>query len=391
MPEKRTLAICGAIVIAGALLMAATYLTQPETKRVTAKRETAALVEVTDVDRGDFSPVIEAMGTVEPVQDVTLSPRVAGEIVFRSSAFTPGGIVRKGDILLRIDASDYENALEQRRSELYQAMADLNLEMGRQNVAQRDYQLLDEEVSGEFEALVLRKPQLNAARAKMAAAKAAVKQAELEVDRTNIRAPFDAHILSRNVDVGSQVSRGDNLGRIVGLDAYWVTTTVPLSQLAWLTFPEGDDTGVEVQIRNRVAWEPGVYRTGSLHRLLGSLEDRTRLARILVTVPDPLAQNPEIKGPPLMIGAFVETRIPARRLTDVFRVERDYVRGGQTVWVMSDGKLNVREVDVLFEDARYAYVKGGLRVDEPIVTTNLSTVVEGAPLRVKAQGGGGDV
>lgn len=389
MNKKSTLMVCGAIVLAGAGLIAITFATQPQTKRVSAKRETAALVEVKGVERGDFRPVIVAMGTVEPAQDVTLSPRVAGEVVYRAPAFTPGGVVKKGEELLRIDPSDYENALAQRQSELDEALAALNVEMGRQNVAQREFQLLDEEVSAEFEDLVLRKPQLNAARAQVAAARAAVAQARLELERTHIRAPFDAHILSRNVHVGSQVARGDDLGRVVGLDSYWVVTTVPLAQLPWLAFPRGDEQGPQVEIRNRVAWPDGVYRTGYLHRLLGALEERTRMARVLVAVPDPLSRLDAAEGkPPLMIGAFVETRIAAKRLTDVFRVERELVRGGQTLWVLADGKLSIRAIDIVFEDTEFVYVKDGLQVGERIVTTNLSTVVEGAPLRVKAAAGG---
>jgi RND family efflux transporter MFP subunit len=378
--------ICGGVVLAGIVLMSITFLTEPKAKRVAAKRETAALVEVTDVERGDYRPTIVALGTIEAAQDVTLSPRVAGEIVWRSPTFTPGGIVQKGEVLLRIDPADYRNILLQRKSELYEALAAYNIEMGRQNVAKRDFQILDETVSSEFESLVLRKPQLDAAQAKVDAARAAVNQAELELERTHIKAPFDAHILSRDVNVGSQVSRGNTLGRVVGLDAYWAVTTVPLSQLPWLDFPQGENRGPEVQIRNRVAWQEGVYRTGYLHRLLGALEEQTRMARVLVNVPDPLSLIGSTENrPPLMIGAFVETRIGARKLTDVFRLPRDLVRSDRTVWVMADGKLSVRDVDIAFEDTEFVYIRDGLRLGEQIVTTNLSTVVDGAPLRLKSE------
>jgi len=383
--DKRTLTICGGILLAGVILSTITFFTEPTAKRVAARRQVAALVEVTHVERGDYRPVIVAMGTVEAAQDVTLSPRVSGEVVSRSAAFTPGGTVKKGDELLRIDPADYENALQQRRSELYQALADLNVEMGRQNVAKRDFQLLDEEISEEFEDLVLRKPQLNSARAKVTSASAAVKQAELELERTRIRAPFDAHILSRNVHAGSQVSRGNDLGRVVGLDAYWVVTTVPLAQLPSLVFPIGEEQGAEVKIRNRVAWDDGVYRTGHLHRLVGALDEQTRMARVIVLVSDPLSLQEASEGqPPLMIGAFVETRIAAKKLTDVSRVSRELLRSNKTIWVMEDGKLSIRKVDIVFEDTEHVYIKGGLRLDDQIVTTNLSTVVEGAPLRVKS-------
>ena len=386
MDNKKTLLICGGILLVGVCLTALTFFTEPTATRVAATRETAMLVEVAEVHRGDYRPTIVAMGTVEPAQDITLSPRVGGEIVSRSPAFTPGGFVDKGEALLQIDPADYQNTLQQRNSELRQAVSDLNVEMGRQNVALKDYQLLDEALSAELESLVLRKPQLNAARAKVEAARAAVDQAKLDLERTTIKAPFHAHILSRNVAVGSQVSPGDNLGRLVGLDSYWVVTTVPLSKLPWLSFPQADgETGSEVRIRNRIAWPEGTYRIGYLHRLVGALEDRTRMARVFVSVPDPLSYRAESSDlPPLMIGAFVETRIGAEPITDVIRLVRDHVRADDTVWVMEDGKLSIRTVEIAFRDADYAYVTDGLRDNDRVVTTNLATVVEGAPLRVKA-------
>ena len=384
--KKKTLLICGGILLAGTCLTALTFMTEPTATRVTATRESAMLVEAVEVHRGDYRPTIVAMGTVEPAQDITLSPRVGGGIVSRSPAFTPGGFVEKGEALLQIDPADYEYTLQQRQGELHQAVADLDVEMGRQNVAQKDYQILDEDLSAQFESLVLRKPQLNAVRAKVDAARAAVYQAELELKRTSIEAPFDAHILSRNVNVGSQVSPGHNLGRLVGLDSYWVVTTVPLSKLPWLSFPRDDgETGSVVRIRNRVAWKEGVYRTGHLHRLVGALEERTRMARVYVSVLDPLSYRNESSGlPPLMIGAFVETRIEAEPITDVVRIGRDHVRADDTVWVVDDGQLSIRRVEIAFRDADYAYVTEGLRHSDWIVTSNLATVVDGAPLRVKA-------
>jgi RND family efflux transporter MFP subunit len=386
--QKKTLLICGGILLAGAFVTTLIFSTEPTATRINATRETAMLVEVTRVHQSDYSPTIVAMGTVEATQDITLSPRVGGEVVSRSPAFTPGGFVDKGDVLLQIDPADYQNTLQQRKSELRQATADLNVEMGRQNVAQKDYQLLDETLAAELESLVLRKPQLNSARAKVEAARAAADQAELELERTNIKAPFRAHILSRNVSVGSQVSPRDNLGRLVGLDSYWVVTTVPLAKLPWLSFPKTDgEMGSTVQIRNRVAWKEDTYRTGYLHRMVGALEDLTRMARVYVSVSDPLSYRAESSNlPPLMIGAFVETRIEAEPIKNVIRIARDHVRANNTVWVMENEKLSIRAVEIAFLDADYAYVTDGLRNGDRVVTTNLAKIKDGAPLRLKNAG-----
>lgn len=392
---RRTLVACGAILAVAAGVLALVFTTEPTAQRSGATRETAMLVEVTPVERGAYRPTVVAMGTVVPERDVVLSPRVAGEVVERSPAFTPGAFVTAGDVLLRIDPTDFRIALAQRQSELHQARADLELELGRQDVARQDYELLDETVAPGNEALVLRQPQLETARARVESAEAAVEQAELDLRRTAVRAPFDAHVLSRDVDLGSQVTPGDRLGRLVGTDSYWVEVAVPASKLRFLSIPDGSaDTGSPVRVRNRAAWPEDVYRTGRVDQLLGELAGRTRMARVLVRVPDPLARRGGSRdgaadGPPLILGSFVEARIEAEELRDVVRLNRDYLRKDDTVWVMEEGELRIRRADVVFRDQRYAYVAGGLEDGARVVTSNLSTVVDGAALRLGDGAAGG--
>ena len=381
--KKKTLLICLAILLVGGGITAFIFLTQPSASRSASAKQTAMLVETTPVRRGTFQPVIVATGIVQPSKDITLSPRVSGEIVRLTEAFTPGGFMEKGEVLLQIDPADYRNTLQLRQSDLRQAVADLEIEQGRQDVARQDYELVDEMVSLENTDLVLREPQLNSVKARLEAAQAAVNQAKLNLQRTTIRAPFDAHVLRRNANLGSQVALGDNLGRLVGREEYWVEVTLPVSKIPYISLPSKEQKGSEVHIIDRKAWKKGVYRTGYVYQLVGALEDQTRLARMLVSVPDPLSyQNDSL--PPLIINSFVEVSIQADSLPDVVRLNRDYLRENETVWVMQKDSLSIREVDVTFMDAEYAYISEGLQDDDQVVTTNLSTVTEGAELRTSA-------
>lgn len=384
MNWKTTLLICLAVLLSGGAVTAFIFATEPTAERTGATRETAMLVDVTTVQRDTMRPTIKAMGTVRPAQDIVLSPQVSGKVIRRSEAFTPGGYVEEGDTLLQIDPSDYQNALQQRRSELRQARADLALEMGRQDVAQQDYQQLGDTLSGANEALVLREPQLNSAQSSVESAQAAVEQARLNLQRTTITAPFDAHILRRDVNVGSQVAPGDEIGRLVGLEEYWVEATVPVSKLRRLSLPEDGAQGSSVRIQNRTAWEEGASREGHMFRVIGSLEGETRMARVLVSVPDPHAYQAEnADGPRLMIGAYVEANMKGEPLENVVRLNRDYLRSNDTVWVMEDGELRIRDATVVFRDPQYAYIREGLNDGDRVVTTNLSTVTDGAPLRLE--------
>lgn len=384
MSKRRTILLSIVIILAGVAITSMVFLTEPEARQEGAVKKSAMLVDVIPVQRDDFNPTVVATGTVQPAKDITLSPRVAGQVISVSEQFTPGATVRKGTVLLRIDPADYENTLRLRMSDLQLARAALKVEMGRQDVAKKDYELIGDELSPENKALVLREPQLESARANIAAAEAAVKQAELNLERTTIRAPFDAHIITRNANEGSLVTPGDNLGRMVGLDEYWIVANVPVAKVNWLTFgEEANRPGSGVKILNENAWPSGQFRTGKLFRLVGALNDQTRLARVIISVRDPLNTGRRDTAPPLMIGTFVQAHIQARQIQQVIRLDRDYLRKNKTVWVMEDGKLRIREVDIVFEDAEYAYISEGLLDSEMVVTTNLSTVVDGSELRVE--------
>ena len=387
MTKQKTIFVSTGILILAGVVTTVIFLTEPKASKTGATKETAMLVDVTKVQRGTYQPEFITTGTVRPAQDIFLSPRISGEVIRLAEAFIPGGYVNKGDILLQIDPSDYQNTLELRRSDLSQALTDLSIEQGRQDVAMQDLQLIgDTTLAQDNRELVLRKPQLNAVKARVKAAHAAVKQAELDLERTTIRAPFDAHVLSRNVNIGSQVAPGDQLSRLIGMDEYWVVLTVPMSRLRWLSFPDTDQEGKgsTVRLRNRTAWMEGQYRIGHLYRQIGALEEQTRLARVLVTVPDPLGVKTDtVVKPRLIVGSFLETHIEANPIHEVIRLERDYLRQNETVWVMEEGKLSIRKVKILVEDAVYAYITEGINDGEMVVTTNLSTVTNGAPLRIE--------
>lgn len=393
MSNKKIVLICLAIIVGGILVTTLIFSTEPEAKTEGATVETAMLVDVMPVEQGTFEPIIVATGTVQPVEDVTLSPLVSGQVIRRDAAFTPGGFVKKNQVLLQIDPSDYRNTLELRKSELMQSQTTLDTEMGRQQIAEQDLQLIADDslfggnpLSDEERQLVLRKPQLSAVQATIGGAKASVDQARLNLSRTTIRAPFDAHILSQNVTKGSQVAPGDNLGRIVGTEFYWVTATVPVSKLRWLSFPKNDsERGSPVRIKNSTAWSSDAYREGYLDKQIGALDNQTRLAQVLVRVADPLANETDAKETPsLMIGTFVEVLIQANPIEQVVRLSRDYIRSNETIWVMKDDKLEIRKVNIVLTDDEYAYIKEGLEDGEKVVITDLSTVSNGIGLRTES-------
>lgn len=374
-----TVVVCVCILGASATAIMVINRTEPTAQRLESTRRSAALVETITVQRGTYSPRLEVLGSVQAASEIMLSPRVEGQVVEMSPKFVPGGTVRAGDLLLRIDPDDFENSLSVRESELAQVQASLEIEEGRQTLAQKELALLEGTIDGANRALVLREPQIASMRAEISAAEAAVERARLDFQRTSISAPFDAQILSRTVNVGSQVASGDELARLVGVDEYWIIASVPVRGLYWVQFPEQDGQGSKVTLHNPDTWPPGTTRQATVSRMIGSLDQQTRLAQVLITVSDPLARNSN--EPPLILDTLLETHIEGRPIENVVRLDRDYLHERDTVWVMKDGKLEIRETQVLFRDAEFAYIQAGLNSGEEVVTTTLATVAEGIDLR----------
>lgn len=318
-------------------------------------------------------------------QDIILSPRIEGRVIGISENFLPGGFVDEGEVLVKLDPADYTNTVRQRESELQQARSDLDIELGRRNVAKKEYELLDRKLFEDNKRLVLREPQLASARASVLSAQAALAQAKLKLDRTSIAAPFNAQILTRNANVGSQVDPGMGLARLIGIDEYWVIVTVPVAKLEQISFPQNDEQGAQVRLSNRTAWPEDSYRRGRIRRLIGALDDRTRLARVLVSVKDPLALQKSTKGPKLIVGTIVQAEIEGRVLQNVFLIDRDFLREDDTLWVKQDGRLEIRAATVVFKDKQYAYISEGLHNGDQLVTSNLATVAQGAPLRTESE------
>lgn len=364
------------------------FSTEPTAESEAATRRTAALVEVTVAQRGAYPPQLEVLGSVEPAREVVLSPRVSGQVIAMEPGLVPGGVVSAGQELLRIDPADFERALTARQSEQRQVEAQLAIEQGRQQVARQEFELLGEEIDPANRSLVLREPQIASIRAELQAAEAAVQQAQLDLERTAITAPFEAQVLDRSVDVGSQVAPGDALAQLVGVEEYWVIASVPLRDLRWVRFAQDGQAGSPVQIRHTAAWQPEVWRKGEVSRLIGTVDEQTRLARVLITVRDPLGR--QSSHPPLILGTVVRLRIEGEVIDDVVRLRRELLRQSDTVWVMADGALEIRDVEVVFRDAQYAYIRSGVEQGERVVTTSLATVTEGLALRTEDEPADGD-
>lgn len=362
----------------------------PQAGRRPPPERQARLVEVALAERVDRPVVVEAFGEVRPAREVTLRSQVGGQVTAVHPDLVPGGRVQGGAKLVEIERRDYELALQKARGELARAEADLALEQGQQAVARREFELLGRNGSEQERRLMLRQPQLQTAQGAVAAARAAVKSAELALERTALKAPFDALVLSREVVAGATVGASTDIASLAGTDAWWVEVALPVAALRWIELPQDGRPGSRVTLFDAAAWGADRHRVGRVVRLHGALEEQGRMARMLVEVDDPLALKPAHAGQPrLLLGAFLRARIQGRAVEQAVALDPAWLRQGETVWVMNaEDKLETRPVQIAWRGADTVLVSGGLAAGERVVTTPINAAAEGMPLRVRAQEGG---
>ncbi len=347
------------------------------------------LVEALTLQAGDAQARVQATGTVLPDQQIVLSPEVAGRITWVSNQLVPGGRLRAGDSVARIDSRDYQVAVDQAKVAVEQAQLELDLETHRGTVAAREWEILGEAASTDGR-LARREPHLEVTRVNLEAARAGLRKAELALSRTNLRAPFNAIVLSESVDEGQVVGGGSPVATLAGTDRFRVDVSVPFDRLATLDVPGvggiGEDGGSEAIVRQRLAGGGLVERRGQVRALGGQLDPRSRTANLIVVVDLPLEDA--AGGLPLMIGAFVDVELLGRIRSEALSIPRAALYDGDTVWVVdAKGALERRQVEVGWALSEQVEVRSGLSAGDRVVVSPLSAPVAGSLVRIHGEDG----
>ncbi|MCF6236756.1 MAG: efflux RND transporter periplasmic adaptor subunit [Gammaproteobacteria bacterium] len=370
------------ILIALAILLVAIALsfylisTQPQAERVKPEVK-VPLVETVIPPFREHSVTVQAMGRVIAAQQIELMARVSGEVIKVSSSLVPGGMFKKNSEILKIDPTDYELVVQQRKSDLVRAEYELALEVGRQQIAKQDYLLLGEKLEGEELSLVLRQPHLQMAKANIAAAQSSLDRAQLDLRRTQIKAPFNALVQEKKVSVGSQVTTATALMTLVDTDTYWVEVAIPVDQLKWVNI------GADAHIKHTSAWGENTFRQGTVKSIKPMIGQEDHMAQIIVSIKDPMALKTENKDrPKLMAGAFVRVEMMGKILTDVLHIPEPSLHEGSQIWVMTqNNELDIRTVDIRWRESGIVYISDQLATGEQLIVSDLAAPVQGMKLR----------
>lgn len=367
------------------------------------------LVEVQVMNQANHRVQVRAQGTVVAAYEVGVAAEIGGRVIWKNPELSIGGQVQKGDPLLKIDKRDYRLAVAQQQAALARAQAELELELGRKRVAEREWKLFGKVDAG-APTLAKREPQLKTAKLGLDTAQSSLSQAKLKLDRTVVRAPFNAVVRSNDTEVGRLVAPQQAVAQLVNTDLYTVVVSLPVEDLQWLRVPGMNrpvlnQSEVAELVRNgpnrsaveqtttfaTITQQVGngeIVRNGFVSRMLGDLDPVGRMARLLVAITDPLGLAREshaegVTGLPLMLGAYVHVSLNGVELPDLFELSRSALRGGDHVYVMTaDNKLDIRDVQVVRRRRESVLVKAGLSPGDRVVTSTMSSAVQGMTLRL---------
>ena len=350
---------------------------EPE-KREQAARPVTVFVEKVSSSTVQLDVVTE--GEVRSRVAIDLVAQVSGRVMSVAPAFTEGGNVMPGETLVTIEDIDYQLALKQASARVAAAQVQVELALADADVARK--QLRGTKNPSD---LALKKPQLAEARAQLLAAEADLQQAQVNLERTRVSLPFKGRIEDTYVDLGQFVSAGTPLGRAFATDKVEVRLPITDDQLASLDLPIGYEAepggGLDIEFSATVAGREHQWQ-GKLVRLDASIDSSTRLLYALAEVDDPYGTSASGEGMPMAVGLYVNGNIRGRRIEDAIRIPRSALRAGNTVYVVnSDGRLEVRTVQVTHSSPNYAVISEGLSASELVIISTIRNPIPGMALQ----------
>lgn len=366
MPRlRRALLILG--LLGGALMISALLISnKPEPEKKEAKT-VDALVEVLPVSAETVSFQVESQGTVIPRTETVLSAEVAGAIVDISPKFVAGGAFDRGEILMRIDPTNYQVAVDQAEALLAQRQIEYD---GAAKLRSQGYRAESEYAS---------------AAAALASARAELVRAERNLERTEIRLPYAGMVRTKEADLGQYVNVGSRLGITFATDSAEVRLPLTDQDLAFVSLPSVGDDGAQgpvvrlsaKQRGKRTEWEGRIVRTE------GVVDQNTRVTFAVARIEDPYRrQSDSTHSAPLPVGTFVAATIDGTTVADVIRIPRSALRGnGQLVVVDEENRIRIRDVDIVRADGTYVYVNAGVSTGERISLTPIENPINGLRVR----------
>lgn len=344
----------------------------------------AVLVEYVEVEPDTHQFVINSQGAVLPKYDSSLVAEVSGQVVYVSDRFVAGGFFEAGEVMLQIDPSDYEVAREEAHANLARAQAGVAEERALGRVAEAEWRSIE---AGEIPSLGLREPQLASALAELQSSEARLAQAERNLERTKIRAPFDGVLQNRQVTLGQYVTTNTQVASLMSTNVAEVRLPLTDFDMAFIDLPSGildDEVGPGVELQASISGRPVTWQ-GSIVRTEGVMDAGSQVTYAVVEVQDPYNRQGPTHERVLNFGRFVEAKVDGISVDGLIELPRYAVNSRGFAWVVTDDQprlLERRAVEVERRDRQFVYISGGLEAGDKVMLTQLDNPIPGQRVRV---------
>lgn len=363
------------ILTGGAITVGVMAATAPKPERKQEEAKPMA-VQVATTEARPMRISVTVQGEVRPQTQARLAPQASGRIVWVSPAFVEGGAFAAGDALVRIDSADYELAVVRAQAQVAQAEEALAREEAEAELARRDWEALGQ---GTPSPLALREPQMAQARATLASAQASLRDAELQLSRTVVRAPFAGRVMSRSANLGDTVAMGAPIAEIFATEVMEVRVPLTDEDLSHLETPVGfianaRNRGPTATITATVAGESATW-TGRLVRTEASVDPRTRVVFGVVEARGGFSRD---ASAPLAPGLFATVTLQGPREEMLIAAPRGALKRNENVFVVrADDTIEIRTVQAAQTSAEEFFVREGLRAGERVVVSPMPSAQAG--------------
>ncbi|PQO38051.1 efflux RND transporter periplasmic adaptor subunit [Blastopirellula marina] len=335
---------------------------------------------VEEMEVVDYAVEVKTHAVVQPHNLVTISSQVSGAVAKVSPLFEVGAYFREGETLVEIDPRDYKTALSMAKSQLTAAQSELKLA---KVVEDRKLRLIESNAvsQGEVDAASASREQ---AEANVALAESQVEQAELELERTKVIAPFNGRVKSKLIGLGQLAGNNTPLGEVFAIDYVEVRLPISGEQRKFLDLPEfPGDPPIRVELRDGINASNDTVWTGQIVRTEGVLDEDSRDLFAIARIDDPFGR--ESGKPPLRISQPVLASIEGKVLKDVIALPRGAVRQLDNIVLVNRANKTLLplKIEALWSDAEKVIVpSAAIPQGTWLATTPLPFTPKGAEIEI---------
>lgn len=325
------------LIIAGAFLLVKKWIADKPEREVKKPHVVVPRAAYVESSMMSVTPSISTFGNTRSYFETNLSAQVEGEIKTVANSFNAGNTVRRGDLLVEIDPADYLTVIAQSEAVLIQAKQTVAEEQTRCAIAAEDWVASGRELAKASD-FTLRKPQLAAAESTVASAEASLQQARLNLERTKVRAPFDAIVTARTASPGNVTSVGMTLGSLISRDRAEVRLPLTPEQVSLVKLPASGSTVATDSGPVATVTSPSQPNHEWLARLVRTepgVDPQNQVIYVIAQIDSPF-DDPEKFLP---IGAFVNLEIPAQPIVDCYEIPATALVEDSFVWLIDDSDL----------------------------------------------------